>query len=223
VAGCGPIPTNRDERRRKVPALMGPIHTAWAVSIALKTILALLARGYFRIWLIFCIAGSLIAWWTPDAWYSTVWMTKSLLLIPLNAFLVYDACRGMHRIISLVGFLLCAAGALGVHIVATTLHPRIWPDSPLEPVEAGCAMWSCFLGLVVMLAIAKAVNNAAFWNGRVLFSFLLFDSLNLYNSASYSLRIGINVGLATSVCYLAWIVVWAGARVSERRLRVRRS
>jgi len=198
-----------------------PIHAAWGVSIVLKSILAFLAPSrLFRAWLIFCLIGSLISWYVGFAypeWYPTVWSTKAITLVFWNVTLVADACRRIGSQLNVGRFALCAAAALICHSIFYRA-PR-WEGAHLEAVFSDTALVSAFLGLVMVLAIGK--YRAGFWwrYSAIITGYLLLDALTLYPASAYIERIGIAVGIWTSVCYGAWIANWLLNRLSVNKPR----
>lgn len=195
---------------------MPPIHTAWAVSIGLKCILAFVAPfKLFRAWLIFCIAGSLISWWIGFAhqeWYESVWIAKSLLLCVWNAALVVDACKRIEVELSTCHYALCGMAALVCYSAFN--RPPLWHGSPLEPIFADTALCSSFLAFTMVLAIGKYQTGLWWLHAAILFVYLLCDAMSLYPASEYISRIGIAVVIWTSLCYVAWITVhWKRAKI----------
>lgn len=195
---------------------MPPIQTAWAASIALKTVLAFAAPWrLFRAFLIFCVIGSLLSWWVAAvdeplySTYITVWTVKALILCVWNAALVVDACSRLPARVAGSGYAASATVALGIGWKLAR-SPR-WPNSHLETGFAWMAIWSTFLAFVMVLALVRALKSAVWLPlgySAILTAYLLFDALNLFPASEFIDRIGISTGISTSVCYLAWIVLF---------------
>jgi hypothetical protein len=194
---------------------------SWAVSIALKSILAFLAPSrLFRRWIIFCLVGSLASWYVGFAypeWYPALWSAKAVSLCLFNAVLVSDACERIGAKLNAGRYLLCATASLLCYSVFTR-EPR-WPESSLEAVFSITALSSSFLAMVLIISIGR--YRADFWwrHAAILFLYLFFDSLLTYPASHYAERIGIGTGIATSLCYSLWICNWFTSEPGRKALQ----
>lgn len=193
---------------RKMSIAQYPIHTAWAVSIALKSTLAFLAPSrLFRAWIVFCLIGSLLSWWVGfahPAWYPAVWSTKAVLLCAFSAVIVAEACNRTGAKMGAGRFTLCAAASLGCYAIFAR-EPR-WPESSLEAVFSITALVSLFLALVLVVELNKYQENFWWRYSAILCAYLMFDALCLFPASEYIETIGVGVGIWTSICYGLWIL-----------------
>jgi hypothetical protein len=186
---------------------MAPVEAAWAVSITLRALLAIVCRyRLLRGYLIFSVAGSLIMWMAPAGAYSTLYLCKAAALCLLNLALVLETERHLGHRLSVAGWCVVALVSAGCHLWLA--HPQRWPSSLLEPLSSLMALWSLALGLAMVAAIRRCRTGVWYGHACVLTAYLLLDSLNGHAAPLYLTRIGINIGISTSLCYLAWMWVW---------------
>ena len=183
-----------------------PIHTFWSVSIGLKFILLCVIRRdhLFRAFIAMALAGSLVAWFLPVEHYAAFWALKSCCLAAFYVALTRAAFSrmGVRATPSLLA--ICAipnASMAGVLAHAPWKYPLF-------------AVPSSFCAFLILLGEGFAQETD--WRALILAAYLIFDALNLY-TAMASPMIGVCVGIATSVCYAAWIVFYL--RIPRRRGR----
>ena len=196
--------------------MLGPIHTAWEISISLRAILALVTQyRLFRWYLIFSVVGSLILWMTPDRLYAPLWITKGVILCVLNMALTADAISRLPTRLHRRDVTLCLAASALV-FAGLARAPR-WPHSALEPAESLMALCSTVLCLFLTVVVFRTMiaEPLAVWHGRILCGYLLLDALCLFPASEAS--VGVAVGVATSTCYVAWIIAFGAPRVARRR------
>jgi hypothetical protein len=156
------------------------------------------------------VIGSLILWAAPPDWYPSLYPAKAAVLCFWNVVLVLTAAAHLGTRLSFWGWIAVAAPAVLAHYLL--IHPHLWPWSPLEPLSDAMALWSSVLGLAMVWALRRGGSGRWKWHGRVLCAYLLLDALNGYATPIYRDRIGIAIGISTSLCYLGWMGVWYGRR-----------
>jgi hypothetical protein len=192
----------------------GPTQTPWLFQLTanaalLAVILWRPAPRLFRVYVAFAFVTGIGLFLlnhhglpsNDNPFYNPVRLALKALLLIGQALMVREVLRGRNLRIPLEWT------TLAVLAIAVFLHrPEVWSDSMVEMCEWLLATGSLWLGFVLISVGLEGIS--------VLAAFVLLDAITLYPASAFSHTIQRAQSIASALCYVAWIVVFAAKRGS---------